>query len=83
MTSKEKAEALVSKFETLIHYDFVSDSKFHSPIDEDRNRVVNKDAKRCAIAAIEEIIENSPHLSQTHKYWANVKREVKRLKNGA
>jgi len=84
MTPKEKAEALVKKYRILIHYDFVTDLNWHSPIDEDRNMRVNKDAKKCALAAVEEIIEqNNVWIMQTDKgtnnYWQEVKQEIEKL----
>ena len=81
---KEKAEAMVLKFSNLLNYDFVSDLQWHSPMDEDRNRRVKKDAKKCAIAAIEDIIDqNNIWIMQTGKgtnnYWIEVKKEIEKL----
>ena len=55
MTPKEKAESLVLQFSNLLQYDFVSDLKWHNPMDNERNRRVRKDAKRCSILTINEI----------------------------
>jgi len=84
MTTKEKAEAMVLKYTILINYDFVSDLKFNNPNDEDRNRRVKKDAKRCALAAIEYIVEqNNIWIAYTEKgnnnYWDEVKKEIEKL----
>ena len=84
MTPKEKAEAMVLKYTNLINYDFVSDLNFNNPNDEDRNRRVKKDAKKCALAAVELIIEqNNIWIMYTGKgnnnYWEEVKNEIKNL----
>jgi hypothetical protein len=81
MTPKEKADALVLKFSNLINFDFVSDLKFHNPNDDDRNRRVKKDAKQCALIAVDEVIEqNNVWIIQTNKgtnnYWNDVKKEI-------
>ena len=78
MTPKEKAETMVLKYTILINYDFVSDLKFNNPNDEDRNRRVKKDAKKCAFAAVDELIKSEPRypsnvdwddVGGTHKYY--------------
>ena len=84
MTPKEKAEAMVLKYTILINYDFVSDLKFNNPNDEDRNRRVKKDAKKCALIALELIIEqNNIWINYTEKgnnnYWKQVKNEIEKL----
>jgi hypothetical protein len=68
MTTKEKAKQMVRKFSILLNYDFVTDLKWHDPNSEDRNRRVKKDAKKCALAALELIIEqNNVLIMQTGK----------------
>jgi hypothetical protein len=84
MTPKEKAKAMVLKYTNLINYDFVSDLKFNNTNDEDRNRRVKKDAKKCALAAIEYIVEqNNIWINYTEKgnnnYWQEVKNEIELL----
>jgi len=84
MTPQEKAEQMVGKFSILINYDFVTDLKWHDPNSEDRNRRVKKDAKKCALAALELIIEqNNVWIMQTGKgtnnYWQEVKQEIENL----
>ena len=84
MTPQEKAQALISKFSHLINFDFVSDRQWHSPIDEDRNKRVKKDAIKCALATVEEIIEqNNIWIAQTEKgtnnYWIEVKKELNKF----
>jgi len=84
MTPKEKAEAMVLKYTNLINYDFVSDLKFNNPNDEDRNRRVKKDAKRCALAAVDELITHSKNTAMVYdlsfdessNYWQEVKQEI-------
>ena len=84
MTPKEKAEQMVSKFSILLNYDFVTDLRWHEPYSEDRNRRVKKDAKKCALAALDLIIEqNNVWIMQTGKgtnnYWKEVKKEIQNL----
>jgi hypothetical protein len=84
MTPKEKAVAMVYKYSNLINYDFVSDLNFHDPSDENRNRRVTKDAKLCALASLEDIVEqNNVWISLvgrgTNNYWKEVKKEIQNL----
>ena len=84
MTPKEKAAEMILKFTIMVDYDFVSDIKWHNPMDKERNRRVKKDAKRCALAAIEWIIEqNNVWIMQTGKgnnnFWNEVKQEIIKL----
>jgi len=83
MTPKEKAEAMVLKYTILINYDFVSDLKFNNPNDEDRNRRVKKDAKKCALVAVDELIKlyefENPHRGFKISYWDEVKKEIEKL----
>ena len=84
MTAKEKAEQMVKKFSILVNYDFVTDLRWHDHNSEDRNRRVKKDAKKCALAALDLIIEqNNVWIMQTGKgtnnYWDEVKKEIERL----
>jgi hypothetical protein len=84
MTTKEKAEQMVRKFSILLNYDFVNDLRWHDPNSEDRNRRVKKDAKKCALAALDLIIEqNNVWIEQvgkgTNNYWLEVKKEIEKL----
>jgi hypothetical protein len=84
MTPQEKAEALVKRFSILITYDFVSDLKFHNPTDKNRHRRVKKDAKKCALEAVNEIIaQNNIWIVSTGKgtnnYWDEVIKEIHKL----
>lgn len=81
MSAKEKAEQMVRKFSILLNYDFVTDLKWHDPNSEDRNRRVKKDAKKCALAALDLIIEqNNVWIMQIEKgnnnFWNEVKKEI-------
>ena len=81
MTPKEKAEAMVLKYTILINYDFVSDLNYNDPRDERRNRRVKKDAKKCALAAVDEILNyifNQFDIYLT-QYWREVKQEIEQL----
>jgi hypothetical protein len=83
MKPKEKAEQLVLKYSNLINYDFVSDLKFNNPNDEDRNRRVKKDAKKCAILAVDEMIHYLEIIlgvdKEDFEYWQEVKQEIENL----
>jgi hypothetical protein len=85
MTPQEKAAALILKFSNLINYDFVSDLKFNNPNDEDRNRRVKKDAKKCAKIAVDEILQLVDEQMQGFldtdiiAYWEQVKNEIEKL----
>ena len=84
MTPKEKAEQIVKRYTIIIQYDFVSDLLYYPPNDELHNKRVKKDAKRCALTAIEFIIEqNNVWIMQTEKgnnnFWNEVKNEIKKL----
>jgi hypothetical protein len=53
-------------------------------MDTERNRRVKKDAKKCAMAAIEDIIEqNNIWIMQvekgTNNYWIEVQKEIQKL----
>lgn len=84
MNPKSKAEAMVKRYETLLNYDLVSDLQWHNPMDSDRNRRIRKDAKKCAIAAVDFIIEqNDVWIMQcgkgTNNFLYEVKKEIERL----
>jgi hypothetical protein len=84
MTPKEKAVQMVRKFSVLLNYDFVTDLRWHDPNSEERNRRVKKDAKKCALAALDLIIDqNNIWIMQTGKgtnnYWNEVKKEINAL----
>ncbi len=81
---KEKAAAMILKYTIILEYDFVSDLKWYPPNDKYRNNRIKKDAKRCALAAIEFIIEqNNVWIMQTEKgnnnFWIEVKKEIEKL----
>jgi|688.fasta_scaffold935944_1 hypothetical protein len=82
--AKNKAEQMVRKFSILLNYDFVTDLRWHDPNCEDRNNRVKKDAKKCALAALDLIIEqNNVWIMQTNKgtnnYWNEVKKEINKI----
>ena len=76
MTNKEKAQHLVNRFINLINYDFISDPNWKSPIDEERHRRVRKDAKHCALAVVDEVLNNVPAANLD---WEKVKKELEKL----
>lgn len=79
MTAKEKAEQLVKRFEILLNYDLVSDSRWHNPNCEERNRLVLKDAKLCAMNTVDIImaLNDKCLFMQTGKCDNNHLQEVK------
>ena len=86
MTAAEKAESLVLKFKIFLNYDQVSNLVFHdpSPKNIDYHERVKKDAKRLALIAVEEIIEqNNIWIKQvrkgTNNCWNEVKKEIELL----
>ena len=84
LTAKEKAAAMILKYTIILEYDFVSDLKWYPPNDKYRNQRIKKDAKKCALAAIEYIVEqNNIWIMQTEKgnnnYWQQVKQEINNL----
>jgi len=81
MTAKDKAAAMILKYTIILEYDFVSDLKWYPPNDVYRNNRIKKDAKKCALAAIEFIIEqNNVWIMQiekgTNNFWNEVKKEI-------
>jgi hypothetical protein len=84
MTPKEKAAAMILKYTIILEYDFVSDLKWYPPNDTYRNQRIKKDAKKCALAALEYIIkQNNVWIIETGKgtnnYWLEVKQEIIKL----
>lgn len=84
MTPKEKAAAMILKYTIILEYDFVSDLKWYPPNDTYRNQRIKKDAKKCALAALDLIIEqNNVWIEQvgkgTNNYWLEVKKEIEKL----
>ena len=84
MTPKEKSAAMILKYTIILEYDFVSDLKWYPPNDKYRNQRIKKDAKKCALAALELIIEqNNVWIMQTGKgtnnYWQEVRQEIEKL----
>ena len=84
MTPKEKAAAIILKYTIILEYDFVSDLKWYPPNDTYRNQRIKKDAKKCALAALEYITEqNNVWIIETGKgtnnYWLEVKQEIIKL----
>lgn len=83
-TIKEKAEEIVYKFEILLSYDLAKNLEWENTNDKKNIARVKKDAKSCALAAIELIIEqNNVWIMQTGKgknnYWKEVIKEIEKL----
>jgi hypothetical protein len=81
MEAKDKAESILQKFTNLINYDFVTDREWHNPMDEERNERVKKDAKKCALALIDEIEHNAKlwGVVSVKGYWVKVRKELDNL----
>ena len=79
MTPKEKAAAMILKYTIILEYDFVSDLKWYPPNDKYRNNRIKKDAKRCALAAVDEILDMLIGSMATIDYWQEVKKEIEKL----
>ena len=92
MTAVEKAKELVDKYRIIIDYDFISDINWHNPTDFNRNIRVKKDAKRCALIAVDEMIiqngelylnnlgeETILYYKKVNNYLFEVKQEIEKL----
>ncbi len=77
MTPKEKAQELITKFSPLVT---TWDCYWDTPRNEDD---VIVDAKKCALIAVEELINDcdasSPFEEQRLKFWNDVKNVCKHL----
>lgn len=68
MTPKERAKELVNKYSSILPYYNQKDN-------------LNK-SKRCALIAVDEILNNNNHFMQTYAqndYWLKVKQEIEKL----
>jgi len=83
MTPQEKALKLVKMFNPILNYDFVSDLQWHDPNNADRNRRVKKDAKKCALIAVDEILDlyaiHYTYYTLEFKYWQEVKKQLEKI----
>jgi len=84
MTPKAKAEQLIKRYTIILEYDVVADLQWHPPNDIYRNARIKKDAKKCALAAVEFIVEqNNVWINNTrsgaNNYWNEVKKHIKNL----
>ena len=73
MTPREKAEELVYKFKKYAYYPKTDD-------DELFVNQLNKNAKECALIAVDEIIDLLSHdINPLVNYWFEVKSEIEKL----
>jgi hypothetical protein len=94
LTAKEKAAAMILKYTIILEYDFVSDLKWYPPNDKYRNQRIKKDAKKCALIAVDEILRVCPYINEKKRetvaqleafvfqfvsYWEQVKKEINNL----
>ena len=81
MTPKEKAQELVDKNKPFV-YCFIGSGML---INQEDDRVILKNAKQCALIAVDEMIaeltkEISPSIHGfRHNYWRQVKNEIELL----
>lgn len=67
MTPEQKAEELVNKFKSSQSHDGYNDVRdIHASI-------------RCALIAVDEIIENGFNPQLQYNYWQEVKQEIQKL----
>jgi glycerol-3-phosphate cytidylyltransferase-like family protein len=91
MTPKEKAEQLITEYsnEVFIVFDV---SRLDSKIARHKGTLVLESAKRCALMAVDKVINASPHkwvpfmnqytetvLVSDVGYWLEVKQEIEKL----
>jgi len=75
MTPKEKAEALIKRFNKVKIFISIEPSDIDIDIES-----VDCDAnKQCALIAVDEIIDSLPQISDIQYYWIDVKLEIKKL----
>ncbi len=75
MTAKEKAEELVNKFYCDIYWVFGNPKVLYE------SKSIEA-AKRCALIAVDEIIESITHIYETYEYrdyWLQVKKEIEEM----
>ncbi len=78
--AKEKAEELVDKFK-----DYANDEYHECSAQYELTENIKKNAKKCAIIAVDEIISlrkgyfDCPNPMNDEKYWLEVKQEIERL----
>ena len=78
MTPKEKAKELVEKFGNLID---TNDDLFS---EQEMYRKHNEDSKKCALIAVDEIIDtlyeyHYDSASGAYEYWTEVKEQLEKL----
>lgn len=66
MIAKKKAIELIGKF-NFTHDKVNGKFLFHQTLDE---------SKRCALIAVDEIIDNLPLISEIQQFWQEVKNEI-------
>lgn len=80
MTPKEKAMQLVTNFYIEIYFDFVSNDKWKDPSDNTESKRTKKDAKRCALLCVDEILKLYwSHNIVERDFYKEVKKEIEKL----
>ena len=84
MTPKEKALQLVTNFYIEINFDFVSNDNWIDPSSKNESKKIKKDAKRCALLCVDEIIsidkEKPYQISGIKlKFYKEVRKEIEKL----
>jgi hypothetical protein len=67
MTPKEKAKELILKFKELPQEGTIM---FYLAFEI---------SKQCALIAVDEVINNSPLITEIQNYWLDVKKEIEKL----
>lgn len=67
MEAKEKAEELVGKFFNDLN------------TDQPDLTISRREAKQCALIAVDEVINQYYRLTSEHEYWQQVKTEIEKL----
>ncbi len=83
MKPETKAKELVDRFINLIQYDFISDLHWYDTIINKYNDYVKKDAKKCALIIVDEILKDREIIDGMRvindSYWLQVKQEIEKL----
>lgn len=69
MTAKDKAKELFDKYYHALRTEEEDDGYFTNIIH----------AKRCALIAVDEVMNNLPLISEIKDYWDEVKQEIEKL----
>ena len=85
MTAKEKADQLIKRYSIFISMDSVYRIEWVSPVDEEANKRLLKDAKALSISTVDEITQSLRYTEAKSDsgyigFWNNVKKELQKIK---